>query len=455
MELEGYDFSAHVHLFTCRERRFLLDVNSGAVHLLDDAAVSLINKIMQNEGFSGLGFGDIPCSPEEIEEILGELKAAYDEGSLFSYPEKVLVDFQPMNIKAVCLNVAHLCNMNCVYCFAHQGDFGKNKGLMPWPVAKAAMDFLLTASADIKNLEIDFFGGEPLLNFEVVKQTVAYGRNKELESGKKINFTLTTNGVLLNDEVQDFIIDNSISVILSLDGRPEINDAKRVFNSGEGSYHRILPNFQKMVKKDPVSYYVRGTYTRDNMDFSRDLEHMAEQGFQNISLEPAVGADLELSIKEQDLPAVLAEYENLTGVLLRAYQQGREISFFHYNLDLQKGPCLAKRNSGCGAGTEYIAVTPEGDIYPCHQFIGNDEFKMGSVIDKRINSLLSARFAKSNLNNKSQCKACWARYFCGGGCHANHYFTNSDLLKPVEATCKMHKKRIEQAIYLDIEKKLT
>ncbi|MDR1615862.1 MAG: thioether cross-link-forming SCIFF peptide maturase [Syntrophomonadaceae bacterium] len=455
MELEGYDFSAHIHLFTCRGRNFLLDVNSGAIHLLDRTAVDLVDKIIQNKGFSGLVLDGMPCGSGEIEETLMELKAASDEGSLFSYPEKITVNFQQMHIKALCLNVAHLCNMNCVYCFAHQGAFGKNKGLMPWLVAKAAVDFLITASADIKNLEIDFFGGEPLLNFEVVKQTVAYGRSKELKNGKKINFTLTTNGVLLNDEAQDFIIDNDISVILSLDGRPEINDAKRVLNNGEGSYHRILPNFRKMVAKKPVSYYIRGTYTRDNTDFSRDLAHMAEQGFKNISLEPAVGADLELAIKERDLPAVLAEYENLTGVLLEAYHKGREISFFHYNLDLQKGPCLAKRNSGCGAGTEYAAVTPEGDIYPCHQFIGKDEFKMGNVIDKRVDRLLSDRFAGSNLNNKSRCEACWARYFCGGGCHANHYFTNNDLLKPVEVSCSMHKKRIEQAIYLDIEKKLT
>ncbi|MEN6461711.1 MAG: thioether cross-link-forming SCIFF peptide maturase [Syntrophomonas sp.] len=340
------------------------------------------------------------------------------------------------------------------YCFASQGVFGLKPSLMSLETGKQSLDFVIEKSGGIKNIEVDFFGGEPLLNIDVVKELVQYGRQREVETGKHFNFTLTTNALLLDDDSMDFIIDNGISVILSLDGRPEVNDFHRILNNGQGSYDLVLPNIKKMVARNPVSYYVRGTFSRKNLDFASDLEHLLELGFDCISLEPAVGTDNSHSIKKDDLPRVLEEYERLTDVLLDYHQQGKNVHFFHYNLDLQKGPCIAKRTSGCGAGNEYIVITPEGDIYPCHQFVGEDKFYMGNVMNGELNEEIKSLFQHNRLPDK-ECRDCWARYFCGGGCHANAYHNSGDISKPDTTSCTMHKKRIEGAIYLDLQKQLS
>ncbi len=344
--------------------------------------------------------------------------------------------------------------MKCRYCFASQGDFGMNPCLMSLATGKRALDFLIDKSGLVKNLEVDFFGGEPLLNATMLKELVEYGRQREAECGKHFNFTLTTNALLLDDNIIDFVIDNNISVILSLDGRPETNDRHRVLNNDEGSYQLIVPNIKKIVEKKPVSYFIRGTFTRQNLDFSQDLKHIVDLGFDAVSLEPAVGPTNEYSIQEADLPQVLLEYERLTDLLCNYHKTGKELHFFHYNLDLQKGPCLAKRQSGCGAGVEYLVVTPEGNIYPCHQFVGEDEFLMGNIYDSELDREIIRRFSENRLTDKKACLRCWARNFCGGGCHANAYHCNGDMSMPDRVSCTMHRKRIEGAIYLEIVKKM-
>lgn len=326
---------------------------------------------------------------------------------------------------------------------------------MSLETAKLALDFLMQKSGDIRNLEVDFFGGEPLLVADMLKELVKYGRKLEQQWNKKINFTLTTNALLLDDDMIQFIVEERIGVILSLDGRPETNDRHRMLNNGSGSYNFIVPNIKKMVDSQPVSYYVRGTFSKKNLDFSQDFQHIVELGFDSLSLEPAVGADNGFSIQEEDLPRVLEEYEHLTELLHHYRQAGQEIHFFHYNLDLQKGPCLAKRVSGCGAGMEYLVVTPSGDIYPCHQFVGEKNFLMGHISTGQLNEDIRQSFAGNHLQNKKICCECWARYYCGGGCHANAYHSNGDISRPSQVSCAMHKKRIEGAIYLELVEKFS
>lgn len=454
--LKDYRFEADVHLYQFDGMNILLDVNSGAVHLLDDAGFVFVKKLLENKGDFAKTSNELSFlySPEDIREIEEEVKQKIQEKSLFTARQKIELDFSGMYIKALCLNVAHTCNMKCTYCFAKQGDFGGRPGLMPLETAKRALDFLAAKSGEVRNLEVDFFGGEPLLNFDVVKETVAYGRELEKLWGKRFNFTLTTNALLLDEEALDYLISHDISLILSLDGRKEVNDRHRVLNNGQGSYDLIVPHIIMTRDRKPASFYVRGTFTRENLDFAQDFKHIVDLGIDALSLEPAVGEDEVFAIQKEDLPYVLREYENLTRLLLKYHEEGRDILFFHYNLDLQKGPCLAKRITGCGAGYEYLAVTPEGDIYPCHQFIGNHLYLMGNVKDGEINEQIRNIFASNNLNNKETCMECWARYFCGGGCHANNLRRNGDISVPDEVSCIMHRKRIEGAIYLDIRKKM-
>jgi uncharacterized protein len=328
-------------------------------------------------------------------------------------------------------------------------------GLMSLETGKHALDYLMEQSGPIHNLEVDFFGGEPLLTADMLKQLVAYGRQLESLWNKHINFTLTTNALLITDEIIDFVKAEDLSVILSLDGRPETNDRHRILNNGTGTYDLIVPKIKKMVDSKPKSYYIRGTFTKKNLDFSEDLRHIAELGFDAISLEPAVGENNGYSIQTEDLEQVLVEYENLTNLLSEYKRAGREIDFFHFNLDMQKGPCLAKRLSGCGAGMEYLVVTPNGDIYPCHQFVGEKNFLLGNISDGQLNEQLRSDFAHNHLQNKSECRKCWARYFCGGGCHANAYHANGDISKPSQVSCIMHQKRIEGAIFLETMERLT
>jgi uncharacterized protein len=452
----GYDFATGIHLFRWKELNLLLDVNSGAIHILDDISCRFIEKLRDYAGDSDQVMEDLKAeySDNELQEVVEELESAHKAGAIFTEADILLADLSDLPIKAICLNVAHACNMKCRYCFASQGDFGMNPGLMSLETGQRALDFLIEKSGRVKNLEVDFFGGEPLLNAVMLRELVQYGRQREEESGKHFNFTLTTNALLLDDVMIDFVINNSISVILSLDGRPETNDRHRILNNGEGSYPLIVPNIKKLVEKKPVSYYIRGTFTRHNLDFSRDLQHIIDLGFDAVSLEPAVGPKNEYSIQEADLPLVLEEYERLTDLLCDYHHAGREVHFFHYNLELQKGPCLAKRHSGCGAGVEYLVVTPTGDIYPCHQFVGENEFLMGNIYNAQLNGEIKQRFINNRLRNKEDCLRCWARYFCGGGCHANAYHTNGDMAKPAGVSCVMHRKRMEGAIYLDMIKKM-
>lgn len=448
--LAAYDFKANLHMFKFQGTNIVMDVNSGAIHLFDDVAYFLLEHLIACQGdlyrAAELCQGKYPQN--EVEEAVLEIMAAYEEGSLFTEDEDIDFDWLEIPVKALCLNIAHTCNMRCTYCFAEQGNFGLKDALMSVDTGKQALDFLIARSQGIKHLEVDFFGGEPLLNLDMMKEMVRYGREKETSAGKKFNFTLTTNALLLDSEIMDWIIDNDISVILSLDGREEVNDRHRILADGQGSYNKIVPHIKDMVARQPLSYFVRGTFTRNNLDFSEDLRHLAQLGFNAISLEPAVGQN-DLAIKQEDLPRVLLEYEKLTLLLMDYYNSGREIHFFHYDLNLQQGPCLAKRCSGCGAGCEYLVVTPGGDIYPCHQFIGEDGFCMGNVEHGRIDRTIVDRFRRNRLKDK-ECRFCWARYFCGGGCHAAALHVNGDMSKPDRVACTMQQKRIENAIYLDL-----
>lgn len=450
----GYDFGANIHTYRWKDLNICLDVNSGAIHLLDEIGLRLMEALAQNQGDEQAALSACSRSfPEgEVLEALEEFRKAVIEESLFSNPQELTFDYSSLGVKALCLNVAHLCNMKCRYCFASQGDFGRGKALMPFEVGKKAVDFLLEQSGPVRRVEVDFFGGEPLLNIKVVRQLVDYGERAAEELGKQIHFTLTTNGLLLDDETNRFILDKQLSVVLSMDGRPEIHDYNRPLPDGSGSYSRVLPRFKDLVGLKPHSYYIRGTFTRHALNFASDYRHLADLGFDSISLEPAVGTGKEYTIQESDLPRVLAEYERLADLILEYRLAGRDVNFFHFNLDLQKGPCLAKRMTGCGAGVEYLAVTPEGDLYPCHQLVGEERFHMGNVSYSQLDEEIRRKLAGSHMVSKPVCMHCWARNFCGGGCHANNYFSQGSLLQPNPVTCTMHRKRIEAGIYLELRK---
>jgi uncharacterized protein len=453
----GFDFAAGMHLFQYRELNILLDVNSGAIHILDEIGYRFLETLQDCQGEMAMVIRELSreYGEAELQEVAQEIAAACREEALFTQADDYGFDYTGLPVKALCLNVAHVCNMRCHYCFASQGDFGLRPGLMPLETGQKALEFLITASGSVRNLEVDFFGGEPLLNAAMLQELVRYGRQRESECGKQFNFTLTTNALLLDQEMMDFVIANDISVILSLDGRPETNDRHRILTNGAGSYERIVPRIKLMADRQPRSCYIRGTFTRHNLDFSKDLQHIIDLGFDAVSLEPAVGPENEFSIGEADLPRVLEEYERLTELLCKYHRNGREVHFFHYNLDLQKGPCLAKRQSGCGAGVEYLVVTPEGDIYPCHQFVGEDAFRMGNIFEGQLDPEVQERFLHNRLTDKPECLVCWARNFCGGGCHANAYHTNRNLSHPAQISCAMHRKRIEGAIYLEMVKKMS
>lgn len=437
----------------------MLDVNSGAVHVVDDLAYDILDCLDETNLTFELDEKIVKklsnkYSVSEINETYKELYELYKEGELFSkdYYEKIAKNIGKAPIKAMCLNIAHDCNLRCEYCFASKGDFGTGRELMSLDTAKAAIDFLIKASKDRHNLEVDFFGGEPLMNFEVVKKTVEYARSQEKKYNKNFRFTITTNGLLLTDDKIDFINENMDNVVLSLDGRKEVNDRLRVTASKEGSYDIIVPKYQKLVKerkKLGKDYYVRGTFTKYNFDFTNDVLHMNELGFDQLSIEPVVSdKNLDYSIKEDDLDRVFKEYETLAKEIINRRKNGNYFNFFHFMLDLNQGPCAIKRLKGCGCGNEYVSVTPNGDVFPCHQFVGKAEWKMGNVLKDEFNEKIKDYFSKTNVYQKPDCKDCWAKFYCSGGCNANNLQYAGDVFKSHKLSCDLERKRLECALMI-------
>lgn len=442
-----------VHTFICLGVPVAVDVNSGAVHVLDQTAyhvLSLLDAPMEEQCPPSVYEKLTGCDSAAIDEAWAELLELQKAGLLFTEddyidPTAAVLMQQDAPIKALCLHVSHDCNLRCKYCFASTGDFGTGRRMtMDIETAKKAIDFVIKRSGGRRNIEVDFFGGEPLMAMDTVKATVDYARSIEAEYGKNFRFTITTNGVLLNDENIDYINREMSNAVLSLDGRPEINDQMRKTVDGRGSYDVILPKFKKLVDgRGEKDYYLRGTFTRYNADFAADVMHIADQGFRHVSVEPVVGsADCDYAFREEDLPGILAEYEKLAAELL----EREDINFFHFNVDLSQGPCVIKRMRGCGAGCEYVAVTPDGDIYPCHQFVGNEEYRLGNLYEDTFDMELSRKFAGLNIYTRPDCKDCWARFYCSGGCSASNLLVNGDIKKPNRFGCDMQRKRLECAI---------
>jgi len=396
-------------------------------------------------------------SREDAEECLNDIDGLVSAGKLYAEDkfENIAHDFRKkkFTIKALCLHVAHTCNLNCSYCFASQGKYHGERAVMSYEVGVKAIDFLIANSGYHKNLDIDFFGGEPLMNWDVVKKLVSYGRSQEAIHGKNIRFTLTTNGVLLDDEVTEFCNREMHNVVLSLDGRPEVNDRFRVDLAGHGSYERIVPNFKRFVEaRGDRSYYMRGTFTHFNTDFVNDIRHMLDLGFNELSMEPVVTDPSSPSaLTQEDLPVIFDQYEQLARLMIERYNEGRPFTFYHYMLDLTCGPCIYKRVAGCGSGTEYLAVTPWGDLYPCHQFVGDSKYLMGNLDTGVTNYAMRKKFASCNAYSRPECRDCWAKLYCSGGCAANSYHATSDINGVYEYGCELFKKRIECAIAVKLK----
>lgn len=439
-----------IHKFHLNENYIVLDVNSGAVHVVDKIVYDVLDFYKDKSLDEICSLLEAEYKKESIVEVYEEIEKLEKEGLLYS--DNVDISNFKYNedniVKAMCLHVAHDCNLKCDYCFASQGNFKGERSLMKLEVGKKALDYLVENSGARRNLEVDFFGGEPLMNFQLVKDLVAYGRSIEKENNKNFRFTITTNGVLLDDEKIDFINENMDNVVLSLDGRKEVNDNMRKTISGEGSYDIILPKFKKLVdKRGDKDYYIRGTFTNKNIDFSKDALDFYEQGFKKTSIEPVVTPEeMDYALREEHLEAVLKEYEKFSKDYISIKKMDKDFLFFHFMIDLDQGPCMIKRAVGCGAGSEYVAVTPEGELYPCHQFVGESEFLLGNIWDGVKNTDLRDKFKSANVYSKDECKKCWARFYCSGGCHANSHYANNDLNKPYKIGCEMEKKRIECAI---------
>lgn len=441
-----------VHTFVALDCPIALDVNSGAVHVLDRMTYDVLRGVEMYDRLPDAcpqRLADrLPYSRQEIDEVWGELQSLQEAGLLFApgdYIDPAWAEVKNAPVKALCLNVAHDCNLRCKYCFASTGDFGTGRKIMPFETARAAIDFVVAKSGKRRNIEVDFFGGEPLMAWDTVKQTVEYARSIEAAAGKNFRFTITTNGMLLNEEKMEYINREMKNCVLSLDGRKEVNDDHRPTPGGCGSYDVIVPKYQKLVEgRGDKEYYVRGTYTKAHPDFTADVLHVTDDlGFRNVSVEPATGKPGDpYAITEAELPAAKAEYEKLARALL----DRPEVNFFHFFVDLEQGPCVVKRMRGCGAGSEYVAVTPEGDIYPCHQFVGNEAFRMGNVHEGTFDQALADRFNALNIYTKPACQECWARFYCSGGCAAGGYNVNGDLAEPAYVACELERKRLECAI---------
>ncbi len=456
-----------IHQYKLGGYNIVLDICSGAVHAVDEVAYDIIAMFVDNDketvikAMSEKYAGREDISKEDIEECYNQVLSLKENGKLF-----VEDTFEPMAgelkrktagvVKALCLHIAHTCNLNCAYCFASQGKYQGERALMSFEVGKRALDFLVENSGTRHNLEVDFFGGEPLMNFDVVKQLVQYARCIEKEKNKNFRFTLTTNGVLIDDDVIDFANKEMSNVVLSLDGRKEVHDKYRVDYAGNGSWEKIVPKFKQLVeKRGNKDYYMRGTFTHHNPDFLEDIKTMLDLGFTELSMEPVVCADTdESALTYEDLPVVLEQYEKLAQLMIQRRKEGRPFTFYHYMIDLQGGPCIYKRISGCGSGTEYMAVTPWGDLYPCHQFVGDDKYLLGNIFDGVTNTHIQDEFMQCNVYSRQQCRDCWARLYCSGGCAANAYHATGSVTGVYEYGCELFKKRMECAIMAEVDRLL-
>ena len=456
-----------IHQYKLGGYNIVLDVCSGGVHVVDDVAYDIIERFESEDRESILAamkakyVGRDDITESDIEECYDDILSLKESGKLFA-PDT----FEPMAghlkaktsgvIKALCLHIAHTCNLNCSYCFASQGKYHGERAVMSFEVGKQALDFLIANSGSRRNLEVDFFGGEPLVNFQVVKDLVAYARSIEKEHGKNFRFTLTTNGLLIDDDVIEFANRECHNVVLSLDGRKEIHDRFRVDYAGNGSWDRIVPKFQKLVEaRNGQGYYMRGTFTHANPDFLKDIQVMLDLGFNELSMEPVVSApDDPSALTEEDKAIVMEQYEKLAMLMLDRDKQGKPFTFYHYMIDLTGGPCIYKRISGCGSGTEYMAVTPWGDLYPCHQFVGEEKFKLGDVWNGVNNTEIQSEFAECNVYARPECRDCWARLYCSGGCAANAYHATGSVKGVYKYGCDLFRKRMECAIMVAIARQL-
>ena len=453
-----------IHLYKNNGYNIVMDVNSGSVHVVDDVVYRIVPLVEELLGEGIKETDDVTAAltgreelsyPEEIlREAVEEVLELASAGQLFAPDvyQNYIYDFKKRQtvVKALCLHIAHDCNLACRYCFAEEGEYHGRRGLMSLEVGKKALDFLVANSGNRVNLEVDFFGGEPLMNWQVVRELVEYGRSLEEVHNKKFRFTLTTNGVLLDDDILDFANREMANIVLSIDGRKEVHDRMRPFRGGQGSYDLIVPKFRKVAEsRGQTRYYVRGTFTRNNLDFSRDVLHLADLGFEQISVEPVVaGPEDDYAIREEDLPVLKEEYDRLAAEMLKRRKEGRGFQFFHFMIDLEGGPCVAKRLSGCGSGTEYLAVTPWGDLYPCHQFVGNEDFLMGNVEEGILRNDIRDEFKGCNVYAKEKCRTCFAKFYCSGGCAANSYNFHGHINDAYDVGCELERKRVECAIML-------
>jgi len=447
-----------IHKFKQGGKCFVLDVNTGAVHIVDELVYDLVddNKLRSKEELVA-DFG-AKYGADVVEEAYEELQELVAEGILYTEDQYEDIAHSSMDdrdyIKAVCLNIIHACNLRCKYCFADEGEYNGHKGKMSLETAKKAIDYVVKRSGPRKNIEIDLFGGEPTMMMDTIKEIIAYARENEAKWNKRIRFTMTTNATLLTDEMMDYMDKELENIILSIDGRKEVNDKVRIRFDGKGSYDQILPNIKKMVaKRDKTkAHTVRGTFTRENLDFYEDVKMMVDEGFREISIEPVVLEDGHpLALRKEDLPKIFESYDKLYDELVQKKAEGKEFNFYHFKVDLNGGPCVYKRISGCGAGFEYVAITPQGEVYPCHQFVGKEEYKLGSIYDDSYNADLGMSFKKAHIYNKPKCRNCWARFYCSGGCQANNIAFNNNINNPYDIGCQMQKKRIECAIALKAE----
>ncbi len=443
-----------VHQYRNNGSNIVLDVNSGAVHVVDELAYEAIGLYEKETSEEIVNKLQDRYPREEIREVLEDIEELKNQGTLFTedtYKDKI-IDFKKRStvVKALCLHIAHDCNLACQYCFAEEGEYHGRRALMSYEVGKQALDFLVENSGSRKNLEVDFFGGEPLMNWQVVKDLVAYGREQEKLHDKKFRFTLTTNGVLLNDEVMEFANREMSNVVLSIDGRQKVHDKMRPFRNGKGSYDLVVPRFQKLAEsRNQNNYYVRGTFTRNNLDFSEDVLHLADLGFKQISVEPVVASPEEsYALMEEDIPEICEQYDRLAAEMVKRHGTEKDFNFFHFMIDLTGGPCVYKRLSGCGSGTEYLAVTPWGDLYPCHQFVGEEKFLMGNVFDGIQNTDLRDEFKGCNVYAKEKCRDCFARFYCSGGCAANSYNFHGSINDAYDIGCELQRKRVECAVMI-------